>query len=161
MSRARVVVTAVVVFVIALGTGAYLWVQAVYVLPGASCGADDGIIGGQTRLFAGAPRAPQCFLAAARTCASAGIQVYSQGTEGATDYVFIINAGGVPGRCGVTEYTQDPWYLGIGTVKVTGCREASVTGKGVVLSCPNLSGPGLIPPAVTRLPATGLAASPG
>jgi hypothetical protein len=36
MSRARVVVTAVVVFVIALGTGAYLWVQAVFVLPGAS-----------------------------------------------------------------------------------------------------------------------------
>jgi hypothetical protein len=76
------------------------------------------------------------------------------GTESATDYVFIINAGGVPGRCRVTEYSQDEWYLGIGTVKVTGCREASVTGKGVVLSCPNLSGPVLIPPVVTRFPAT-------
>ena len=105
MRRARVVVTAVVVFVIALGTGAYLWVQAAFVLPGASCGEVDGLLSGQTRLIAGASRAPQCFLAAARTCASAGIQVYSQGTEGATDYVFIINAGGVPGRCRVTEYS--------------------------------------------------------
>lgn len=161
MRRTRIVVTAVVVFVVALGTGVYLWVQAVYVLPGASCGAVDGGMSGQTRLLAGASRAPQCFLAAARTCAAAGIRVHSPGTEGSTDYVFIINAGGVPGRCRVTEYSQDGWYLGIGRVKVTGCREASVTGKGVVLSCPNLSGPVLIPAAVTRFPATGSAASPG
>jgi hypothetical protein len=155
MRRAHVVVTAVVVFVVVLGTGAYLWVQAVFVLPGASCGADNGVVGGQTRLFAGAPRAPQCFLAAARTCASAGIRVHSQGTESATDYVFVINAGGVPGRCRVTEYTQDRSFLGgIGTVRVMGCREVSVTGNGVVLSCPNMSGPGLIPPVVTRFPET-------
>jgi hypothetical protein len=161
MGRARIVVTAVVVFVVALGTGVYLWVQAVYVLPGAGCGVVVGELNGQTRLLAGASRAPRCFLAVARTCAAAGIRVHSPGTESSIDYVFAVNAGGVPGRCRVTEYSQYRWYLGIGTVKVTGCREASVTGKGVVLSCPDLSGPALIPPAVTRFPATGSAASPG
>jgi hypothetical protein len=149
MRRARIVVAAVVVLVVALGTGVYLWVQAVYVLPGASCGTVGGLIWARTRLLTGASGTPQCFLAAARTCASAGIRVHTQGTESSTDYVFIINAGGVPGRCQVTEYTQDRWYLGTGRVQVTGCREASVTSKGVALSCPNMSGPGLIPPAVT------------
>jgi hypothetical protein len=148
MRRARIVVAAVVVFVVALGTGAYLWVQAVYVLPGASCGTVDGEIGAQTRLIAGDSGTPRCFLAAARTCASAGIRIHSQGTESAIDYVFVISAGGVPGRCHVSEYSQYRWYLGIDTIQETGCLEASVTGKGVVLSCPNMSGPGLIPPAV-------------
>jgi hypothetical protein len=161
MRRARIVVTAVVAFVVALGTGVYLWVQAVYVLPGASCGAVSGGLSDQTRLLVGASRAPQCFLAAARTCAAAGIRVHSPGTDSSTDNVFIINAGGVPGRCRVTDYSQDWSALGPGHVKVTGCREASVTGKGVVLSCPKLSGPVLIPPAAAGLPATGSAASPG
>jgi hypothetical protein len=93
MRRARIVVAAVVVLVVALGTGVYLWVQAVYVLPGASCGTVGGLIWARTRLLTGASGTPQCFLAAARTCASAGIQVHTQGTESSTDYVFIINAG--------------------------------------------------------------------
>jgi len=162
MRRARVVVAAVVVLVVALGTGAYLWARAVYVLPGASCGAVGGELDAQTRLLTGASRAPRCFLAAARTCASAGVRVRSQGTESATDYVFVISAGAVPGRCRVTEYSQDAGYLGTGRVQVTGCREASVTGQGVVLSCPNRSGPVLIPPAVAGpYLRTGSAARPG
>lgn len=164
MHRARIVAAAVVVLVVALGTGAYLWVRAVYVLPGASCGAVGGEISAQTRLLTGASGTPRCFLAAARTCAAAGIRVHSPGTEGSTDYVFVVSAGGVPGRCRVTEYSQDGWYLGIGRVRVTGCREAPVTGKGVVLSCPNRFGPVLIliPPVVAGpYLQTGSAASPG
>jgi hypothetical protein len=160
MRRSRIVVAAVVVFVVALGTGAYLWVQAVFVLPGASCGEVYGLLSGQTRLTAGAPRAPQCFLAAVRTCASAGIRVHTQGVETSIAFVFIVDAGGVPGRCRVTEYSQEGSYLGIGTVNVTGCQEESVTGKGVMLSCPNLSGPALIPPVVTTSPPTSPATFP-
>jgi hypothetical protein len=147
MRRTRNVVTAVAVFVAALGTGVYLWVQAEYVLPGASCGAVSGAISDQTRLFTGASRTPYCFVAAARTCAAAGIRIHVPGTENSTDYVWVINAGGVPGRCLVTEYSQELSFLGPGRVEVTECREASLTGKGVMLSCPNL-GPILIPPAV-------------
>ena len=160
MRRSRIVVAAVVVFVVALGTGAYLWLQAVYVLPGASCGVVEGELSGQTRLTAGAPRAPQCFLAASRTCASAGIRVHTQGTETSVSFVFIVDAGGAPGRCQVTEYRQEESFLGVGTVKVTGCRESPVTGSGVVLSCPDLSGPALIPPVVTTSPPTS-PATPG
>jgi hypothetical protein len=150
MRKVLIVATTVVVFVVGLGTGAYLWVHATFVLPGASCGTVGSFgLDDQTRLATGASGAPQCFLTAARTCAAAGIRVHSQAGESATSYVFIINAGGAPGRCQVTEYSRDEFYLGTGPVQVTGCREASVTSKGVLLFCPNLSGPALIPPTVT------------
>jgi hypothetical protein len=150
MRRVLLIVAAsVVVFVVTLGTGAYLWWHAVSVLPDASCGTVSAWgLDNQTRLVTGAARAPQCFVAAARTCVAAGIRVHSQATESATDYVFIVSPGGAPGRCQVTEYSQYGFYLGTGTVHVTRCQEESVTGKGVLLSCPNLSGPALIPPVV-------------
>jgi hypothetical protein len=75
-----------------------------------------------------------------------------QGTESASDYVFIIGAGGASGRCQVTEYSQDASFLGVGRIRVTGCREASATSKGVLLSCPDLSGQALIPPVVAGFP---------
>jgi len=129
------VVAAVVSCVLALGTAAYFWVRAVYVLPDASCGAVS---------WGAADPATQCFAAAARRCATAGIRVHAQGTEQATDYVYIIGRG-APSRCPVTEYSQDRSYLGIGTVRVAGCRETSATSSGVLLSCPRLPEPIQIP----------------
>jgi hypothetical protein len=154
MRKAVIVATTVVVLVVALGTSGYLWVRAAYFLPGASCGTVGASgLDDQTRLVTGASRAPQCFLAAARTCAAAGLRVvHTYAGEGSTDYVFIINAGGAPGRCQVTEYSQYGDFLGPARVRVTGCREESVTSKGVLLSCPNLSGTALIPPAVAGFP---------
>lgn len=150
MRKVLIVAATVVVFVVALGTGGYLWVRATYFLPNASCGTVNpgGGLDSQTRLITGAPRAPQCFLAAARTCKAAGIHAHVQGTESATDYVFIIGAGGAPGRCQVTEYRQDASFLGPGRVRATKCQKASATSKGVLLSCPDLSGQTLIPPVI-------------
>jgi len=145
--RARVVAV-VVACVLGLGTGVYFWARAVYVLPDASCGVVSGGVVAPARLASGPPRAPRCFLAAARRCATAGIRVHTQGTEQATDYVFIVGGGGPPGKCRVTEYSQDRSYLGIGLVRVTGCRETSATSRGVLLSCPMLPGPIQIPPSV-------------
>jgi hypothetical protein len=154
MRKVLIVAAVVVVFVVALGTGGYLWVRATLVLPTASCGTVNpgGGLDSQTRLVTGASGAPQCFLAAARTCKAAGIHAPVHGTESSTDYVFIIGAGGVPGRCQVTEYRQDESFLGRGSVRATQCQEASATSKGVVLSCPDLSGPILIPSVISGFP---------
>ena len=154
MRKVLIVAAAIVVFVVALGASGYLWVRAAYVLPTASCGRVDPGDGldSQTRLLTGTPRAPQCFLAAARTCKAAGIHAHVQGTESATDYVFIVGTGGTPGRCQVTEYSQYASFLGPGRIQATKCQEASATSKGVLLSCPDLSGQALIPSVIARFP---------
>jgi hypothetical protein len=128
MGKRAIVLTAVVAIVTELAAGAYLWVQATYVLPAASCG--QWAMAGQ---LPGAPGAAQCFTAAARTCAAAGIRVHWQGAETATDHVYVIRAGGTPGRCQVTDYSQLRW-LTPGRVETAACN-ASVTSAGVALSC--------------------------
>jgi hypothetical protein len=126
MRKSLVVAASVVAVVAALGTGGYLWVRAQYTLPGASCDVN-----------------PQCFVAAARRCAPAGIRIRMQGTESATDYVFLIRAGGTPRRCQVTVYRQ-LLSLGFpGPVQVSQCREAPVSREDVQVSCPGK--PALIP----------------
>ena len=62
MSKRAIALTSVITVVTALAAGAYLWVQATYVLPAASCGL--WAMPGQ---LPGTPGAAQCFAAAART----------------------------------------------------------------------------------------------
>lgn len=83
----------------------------------------------------GTPGAAQCFAAAARTCAAAGVRVHWQGTESATDHVYVIRAGQTPGRCQVTDYSQERSIGLPGRVKAAACQ-ASVTDAGVGISCP-------------------------
>jgi hypothetical protein len=128
MGKGAIVLTAVIAILTALAAGAYLWVQATFVLPAASCGL---AMPGQ---LPGAPAAAQCFAAAARTCASAGVRVHWQGGESATDVVYVIRAGGTPGRCQATAYSQVR-SLVPGSVKAAACT-ASVTSTGVAISCP-------------------------
>jgi hypothetical protein len=55
--------------------------------------------------------------------------------DSATDDVYVIHAGGTPGRCQVTDYFQ-VGSIGLpGRVKTAACQ-ASVTGAGVAISCP-------------------------
>ena len=128
MGKRSVVLTAVVAVVTELLAGAYLWLQATYVLPAASCG--QWAMGGQ---LPGTPGAAQCFAAAARTCAAAGVRVHWQGVESATDHVYMIRAGGTPERCQVTDYYQVRW-LTPGQATTATCN-TSVTSAGVAISC--------------------------
>jgi hypothetical protein len=130
MGKRAIVLTSVMTAVTALAAGAYLWVQATYVLPAASCGL--WAMPGQRP---GTPGAAQCFAAAARTCAVAGVRVHWQGTESGTDDVYVIRAGGTPGRCQVTAYSQVRSIGPPGRVE-TGACQASVTDAGVEISCP-------------------------
>jgi hypothetical protein len=74
MGKRAIVLTSVITAVTALAAGAYLWVQATYALPAASCGL--WAMPGQ---LPGTPGAAQCFAAAARTCAAAGVRVHWRG----------------------------------------------------------------------------------
>ena len=130
MGKRAITLTSVITAVTAVAGGAYLWVQATYVLPAASCGLSA--MPGQ---LPGTPRAAQCFAAAARTCAAAGVRVHWQGMEKATDDVYVIRAGGTAGRCQVTAYSQVRSLGPPGLVKAAACQ-ASVTGAGVAISCP-------------------------
>jgi hypothetical protein len=130
MSKRAVVLTSVITAVTALAAGAYLWVQATFALPAASCG--QWAMPGQ---LPGTPGAAQCFAAAARTCAAAGVRVHWQGAESGTDWVYVIRAGGTPGRCQVTAYSQVRSIGPPGRVKTAACQ-ASVTDAGVAISCP-------------------------
>lgn len=128
MSKRAIVLTLVITALTALPVGTYLWIQAAYVLPAASCG--QWAMPGQP---SGTPGAAQCFAAAARTCAVAGVRVHFQGTESATDHVFVLRAGRTPGRCQVTDYLQER-SIGEGRVETQACQ-ASVTGTDVTISC--------------------------
>jgi len=130
MSKRAIALTSVITVVTALAAGAYLWVQATYVLPAASCGL--WAMPGQ---LPGTPVAAQCSVAAARTCAAAGVRVHWQGVESGTDDVYVIHADGTPGRCQVTAYSQVRSLGPPGEVKAAACQ-ASVTGAGVAISCP-------------------------
>lgn len=143
MGKRAIALTAVITVVTGLTAGAYLWVQATYVLPAASCGL--WAMPGQ---LPGAPGAAQCFAAAARTCAAAGVRVHWQGTETATDDVYVIRAGGTPGRCQVTAYSQVR-SLAPGPVKAAACQ-ASVTDAGVAISCPPVPTTIMIRPGPSR-----------
>lgn len=150
MQRWRIVTISLVVLVVSLGTGVYLWLHATFVLPDPTCGA-VGSWGAEYPLQPADARARQCFLAAALTCKAESIRVHAQGTESATDYVFSIRPGGAPGRCQVTEYSQDR-FMGAGPVHVTGCREASANSQGVTVSCPKVPVPVLIGSGASQIP---------
>src|SRR5512146_1658168 len=128
MSKRAIVLTLVITALTALPIGTYLWLRATYVLPVASCG--QWAMPGQP---SGTPGAAQCFAAAARTCAVAGVRVHWQGTESATDHVYVLRAGRTPGRCQVTDYLQER-SIGESPVETQACQ-ASVTGTGVTISC--------------------------
>ena len=129
MGKRAITLTSVITVVTALAGGAYLWVQATYVLPAASCGL--WAMPGQ---LPGTPGTAQCFAGAARICAAAGVRVHWQGTESSADDVYVIRAGGTPGRCQVTDYSQVRSIGLPGQVKTSACQ-ASVTDAGVVISC--------------------------
>jgi hypothetical protein len=143
MGKRAIALTAVVTVVTALAAGTYLWVQATFVLPAASCGLSA--MPGQ---LPGTPGAEQCFAAAARTCAATGVRVHWQGVESATDDVYVIRAGGTPGRCQVTAYSQLRSIVP-GTVKAAACQ-ASVTDAGVAISCPPVPTTIMIGPGPSR-----------
>jgi hypothetical protein len=126
--RNRAIAVLTVVAVIAAGV--YIWVQATYVLPAASCG-----LWGMPGQPPGTPGAAQCFTTASRTCAGASVRVHWQGVESGADDVYVIRAGGTPGRCQVTAYSQVRSIGFPGQVQTMACH-ASVTDAGVTISCP-------------------------
>jgi hypothetical protein len=109
--------------------GGYLWVQATLVLPSASCGsggAADQTLYSTAAQVRSESASRQCFLAAARTCAAAGVAVL----------VYVIDAARSPGECRVTEYSQETGPLGLQGVRAEACQGTPVAGYGVLISCP-------------------------
>lgn len=147
--RRVVIVTAVLAG--AFAVGGYLWVQATFVLPSASCGSGGAV--GQTLYSTAAQvrsesRSRQCFLAAARTCAAAGVAVHAPGTEESDDLVYVIDAARSRGECRVTEYSQETGMLGPRAVRAEACRGTPVAGYGVLISCPGRTWSSFIASAV-------------
>ena len=133
----RRVVIVMAVLAGAFAVGGYLWVQATSVLPSASCGsggaANQYSTAAQVRSESGSR---QCFLAAARTCAAAGLAVHVPGIDGSEDLVYVIDTAGSRGECRVTEYSQEGGPLGLGDVHAAACQGTPVAGYGVLISCP-------------------------
>ena len=127
----RRVVIVMAVLAGAFVLGGYLWVQATIVLPSASCGsggaADQTLYStaAQVRSESGAR---QCFLAATRTCAAAGVAIHAPGTEESDDLVYVIDAAGSRGECRVTEYSQETGVLGPHSVQAEACQGTPVAG---------------------------------
>jgi hypothetical protein len=138
MRTAIIVVTSVVVLLAALGSGAYLWWHKTYDLPGASCGQFNPTSMHTTY------SPPLCFAKAAQECKPAGINVWLQGTESATDYVFTIGPAGRPGACPVAVAYQD-WNFVAGKVRHTSCQRMSVSTQAIHLDCTGISGDFTIP----------------
>jgi hypothetical protein len=152
MRKSLIVAASVAVVVAALAAGGYFWAHATYALPGASCGI---VPRSRTALDFTPPE--QCFVAAARRCAPAGLREHFQGVEHATDAVYVIRAGGAPGRCQVSVYSQE-LSLGVpAPVQVTECRESAVMRRAVTLACPGPPVPQVIgipdPPKLAPLQA--------
>ena len=119
--------------------GGYLWVQATLVLPSASCGsggAADQTLYSTAAQVRSESASRQCFLAAARTCAAAGVAVHAPGTDESEDLVYVIDAAKSPGECRVTEYSQETGPLGLQGVRAEACQGTPVAGYGVLISCP-------------------------
>lgn len=135
----RRVVIVMAVLAGAFAVGGYLWVQATFVLPSASCGSGGAAnqtlysTAAQVRSESGSR---QCFLAAARTCAAAGVAVHAPGTDGSEDLVYVIDAARSRGECRVTEYSQETGPLGRGDVRAEACQGTPVADYGVLISCP-------------------------
>jgi hypothetical protein len=145
MRKAIIVATSVVVCLAALGTGAYLWWHSTFDLPRASCGQYSPM-----RSYPNGNRALPCFAKAAQACKPAGINLWEQGVESATDYVFTIGPGGRPGACPVTVASQAEGLWG-GPVQHARCERMTVTSDAVLLDCPSLSPAFAIPLTTPRI----------
>jgi hypothetical protein len=136
LAKVVIGVAAVVVVVAAVLTGLRLSDRQA-VLPQATCGsAATHFLDAQTQLLAADHGALTCFHTAAVSCRSASIKVVDIGVDTGTDYVFVIEPGGLP--CQVTELRQafSANFGGShGRVSRVSCRRLAAAASGVDLSC--------------------------
>jgi hypothetical protein len=137
ISRAAVIICAVVMAVVGAAAAGWRISEHSTALPRVSCGSvATHFLTGDTRILAADHGALTCFVRAARKCRSARIGVTELGVDTGTDYVFAIKPGGT--SCRVTELSQgySANFGGTkGAVRTVSCHRAAVTRRGVALRC--------------------------